>query len=124
MIRRAKDRCEYCRLSQLGQEATFHIDHVIPIVAGGKTVSENLALACVSCSLRKGSRQTYLDRKTNHEEKLFDPRKDKWEAHFEWEDVRLKGKTSVGRVTIDCLKLNRKLILAIRKEELLAGRGL
>jgi hypothetical protein len=26
---RAGDRCEYCRLPQEGQEATFHLDHVV-----------------------------------------------------------------------------------------------
>ena len=46
VIQRAAGRCEYCRLSQEGQEATFHIDHVIPVSAGGQTVAENLALAC------------------------------------------------------------------------------
>jgi 5-methylcytosine-specific restriction endonuclease McrA len=50
---RAGNRCEYCRLSQVGQEAAFHMDHVKPRAAGGPTTSENLALACVSCSLRK-----------------------------------------------------------------------
>ncbi len=50
---RAGDRCEYCGLSQVGQEATFHIDHVVPQAARGPTTAENLALACVSCSLRK-----------------------------------------------------------------------
>ncbi|MBM3462221.1 MAG: HNH endonuclease [Armatimonadetes bacterium] len=50
---RATQRCEYCRLSQAGQEATFHIDHVRPRRDGGGTRAENLALACVSCSLRK-----------------------------------------------------------------------
>lgn len=29
VISRAGNRCEYCRLSQKGQEATFHIDHFI-----------------------------------------------------------------------------------------------
>ena len=53
VIQCAKDRCEYCCLSQAGQAATFHIDHIIPVVAGGATTSDNLALACVSCSLRK-----------------------------------------------------------------------
>ena len=38
--------------SQLGQVATFHIDHIVPVVADGETTSANLALACVSCSLR------------------------------------------------------------------------
>ncbi|WP_437785618.1 HNH endonuclease [Sorangium sp. So ce1097] len=53
---RAANRCEYCRLSQAGQEATFHVDHVQPRQEGGLTTLENLALACVSCSLRKGAR--------------------------------------------------------------------
>ena len=46
VIERAGNRCEYCRLAQTGQEATFHIDHVVPVVGGGKTAVENLALAC------------------------------------------------------------------------------
>ena len=61
VIDRAKNRCEYCQISQVGQVATFHIDHVIPVVAGGETTSDNLALACVSCSLRKGARQKLQD---------------------------------------------------------------
>jgi hypothetical protein len=61
VVRRAGNRCEYCRLSQEGQEATFHVDHIVPASADGETVEENLAWACVSCSLRKESRQTGLD---------------------------------------------------------------
>ena len=53
---RAAGRCEYCGLAQAGQEAAFHLDHVVPAVAGGTSDAENLALACVSCSLRKGAR--------------------------------------------------------------------
>jgi hypothetical protein len=30
VIQRAGNRCEYCQLSQDGQEAVFHIDHIIP----------------------------------------------------------------------------------------------
>jgi 5-methylcytosine-specific restriction endonuclease McrA len=52
----AHSRCEYCGIAQEHQEATFHIDHVTPRHAGGKTTLPNLALACVSCSLRKGPR--------------------------------------------------------------------
>jgi 5-methylcytosine-specific restriction endonuclease McrA len=51
---RAAMRCEYCGIAQEHQEATFHIDHVVPRRAGGETILDNLALACVSCSLRKG----------------------------------------------------------------------
>lgn len=41
VIRRSGDRCEYCHLSQAGQEASFHIDHVTPVIVGGETVVEN-----------------------------------------------------------------------------------
>jgi formylglycine-generating enzyme required for sulfatase activity len=52
VIQQAADRCEYCALSQAGQEATLHLDHIIPQAAGGETVSDNIALAYVSRSLR------------------------------------------------------------------------
>ncbi|MHC5594591.1 MAG: HNH endonuclease [Nostoc sp.] len=35
VIQRAAERCEYCNLSQAGEAATFHIDHITPVVAGG-----------------------------------------------------------------------------------------
>ena len=49
--RRARHVCEYCHLPQRSQEAVFHVDHIQPRVAGGPTRAENLALACVTCSL-------------------------------------------------------------------------
>ncbi|MBI4023828.1 MAG: HNH endonuclease [Verrucomicrobia bacterium] len=52
VVERACGRCEYCNLSQEGQEATFHVDHVVPIAVDGPTTLDNLALACVSCSLQ------------------------------------------------------------------------
>jgi 5-methylcytosine-specific restriction endonuclease McrA len=79
---RARDRCEYCGLSQAGQEATFHIDHVVPRAAGGATMSANLALACVSCSLRKWARQTAPDPDTAEDAALFNPRTQVWTEHF------------------------------------------
>ena len=57
VILQAGNRCEYCRLSQVGQEATFHVDHIVPVTDSGPTEEGNLALACVSCSLKKGARQ-------------------------------------------------------------------
>ena len=43
VIQRAEDSCEYCGLSQAGQEALFHVDHVIPVTAGGTATLDNLA---------------------------------------------------------------------------------
>lgn len=45
---KAHDRCEHGGLAQVGQEATFHIDHFEPVSADGPTMAENLALACTS----------------------------------------------------------------------------
>jgi hypothetical protein len=119
---RAKGRCEYCGLSQEGQEATFHIDHVIPLAAGGQTTAENLALACVSCSLRKAARQTVIDPQTEEEVAVYNPRRDSWAEHFRWEGVRLAGQTTTGRATVAALDMNRPLMLSIRQEEVNLGR--
>jgi hypothetical protein len=122
VARRAHGRCEYCGLSQEGQEARFHIDHIVPVVRGGETKEENLALACVSCSLRKAARQYALDPETGVETRLFNPRTDSWRDHFRWDGVRVLGLTPIGRATVEPLKMNRPLILAIRDEEALRGR--
>jgi hypothetical protein len=119
---RAGNRCEYCRLSQLGQEATFHIDHVIPRAAGGPTTADNLALACVSCSLRKWANQTALDPDSGEEVPLFSPRTQVWAEHFRWEGERVVPLTPTGRATVAALGLNRPVILAIRQEETIRGR--
>ncbi len=122
VLRRAQGRCEYCRLAQAGQEATFHLDHIIPFSAGGETSADNLALACVSCSLRKGARQTAVDPQTKEAVTLFHPQLEIWDEHFVWDELRLLGLTATGRATIAALEMNRSLILAIRAEEKILGR--
>ncbi|WP_009631070.1 HNH endonuclease [Synechocystis sp. PCC 7509] len=122
VIQRAENYCEYCGLSQLGQAATFHVDHVIPVVAGGSTTADNLALACVSCSLYKGARQDVEDPETSEFVKIFNPRQQAWKEHFYWRDFQVIGLTLVGRATVNALKLNRAIILSIRAEEELLGR--
>ena len=96
ITQRAGSQCEYCGLAQDGQEATFHIDHIKPLAADGQTVAENLALACVSCSLRKAARQAALDPLTGKLAPLFDPRRDAWQSHFRWQGVLLVGMNSDG----------------------------
>ena len=122
VIERAKHRCEYCRLSQAGQEAEFHIDHIIPSSSAGPTALDNLALACVSCSLRKGARETATDPQSGKDAALFDPRRDLWRSHFQWEREQVIGLTATGRATVSALSMNRPLALAIRNEEGLRSR--
>jgi len=99
VVERAENRREYCRLAQAGQEALFHMDHVIPETAGGTTTFDNLALACVSCSLRKGAREFVVDPESGKNLRLFSPRRDICQEHFRWNGVRLVGTTAVGRGT-------------------------
>jgi len=103
---RAQNRCEYCGLSQLGQAATFHVDHVVPLVAGGPTVLSNLALACIHCSLRKGARQFARDPESDLMVRLFNPRQEVWNHHFRWIGCKVAGITSTGKATIAVLALN------------------
>jgi hypothetical protein len=122
VIQRANNRCECCSLSQLGQEATFHIDHIRPVTLGGETNSDNLALARVSCSLRKGARTVGVDPLSEQEAGLYHPRLNNWQEHFYWDIATLVGKTPIGRATIATLQMNRATILAIRREEILLSR--
>lgn len=122
VLERAAGRCEYCQLAQAGQEATFHVDHVQPVVEEGPTTLENLALACVSCSLRKGARQRGRDPLADRDARLYHPRLDAWSDHFRWEGSLVVGLTDVGRATIELLAMNRALAVAIRGEEALLGR--
>src|SRR5262245_27508821 len=105
VVKRAARRCEYCRLAQAGQAATFH-----------------LALACVACSLHKGARCTAPDPATGDDAPIFNPRSQHWNEHFPWEGVRVVGLTATGRATAAALQMNRPIVLAIRVEEVLAGR--
>ena len=98
VVLRAGDRCEYCRLSQRGQEAAFHVDHVVPRAAGGRTVPGNLALACVSCSLRKWANQTATDPETGEVVALYNPRSQAWGEHFRWEGALVVPLDATRRV--------------------------
>jgi HNH endonuclease len=120
--RRALDHCEYCGLSQEGQEATFHIDHVIPQSMRGPTKLANLALACVSCSLRKGSKTRARDPMTAVIVPLFHPRKHRWRDHFNIEGYKIIGITPLGRATLMLLQFNRPRFIAIRHLEWRLGR--
>lgn len=114
---RAQEICEYCLLPQSSQEATFHIDHILPRQAGGATTASNLALACVTCSLRKAARFYVRDPLSREIVRIFHPRQEEWSEHFSISDeFELIGITPTGRATIDALCMNRKAIVSIRKE--------
>lgn len=119
---RARHRCEFCLLPQETQEAIFHVDHIVPRAADGATIESNLALACVSCSLHKSARIVGVDPRTEKLARIFDPRNDQWHEHFAFTKAwRIRGRTPVGRATVEALHMNRKTIVLIRRELALRG---
>ena len=115
--RRAENRCEYCRMSQSLQGASFHIEHIIPRKHGGRTVFENLALACPGCNLHKADRTHAEDPLMDEIVPLFHPRKSRWNDHFEWRGTRIRGKTATVRATLTALQFNQARRLLIRDAE-------
>jgi 5-methylcytosine-specific restriction endonuclease McrA len=61
VIERADGQCEFCLLHQDDAETPHQIDHLIAIKHGGRTIAENLALACQLCNRHKGSDLTAID---------------------------------------------------------------
>ncbi len=98
------------------------MDHVVPLAHDGPTTLENLALACVACSLYKGASLEALDPQTGELVPLFHPRNQSWDEHFHWEAERVTGLSASGRATVEALRMNRPIMLAIRAEERLIGR--
>ena len=118
---RAAGRCEYCRMHQSLQGATFHVEHVIPRCLRGRSDLDNLAWACPSCNLHKSSRVEVQAPDLQGTVRLFNPRTDKWDDHFCWEGYRIVGLTPVGRATVDVLLLNHERRIKIRQAEVLFG---
>ena len=119
--RRAGDRCEYCRMHQTLQGATFHLEHVRPRSRGGETVPDNLAWACPGCNLHKSDRVQAADPRGGRFVPLFDPRRHRWGDHFAWAGTRVTPLTAVGRAAAAALDLNGERRRLIREAEALFG---
>jgi hypothetical protein len=117
VLTRAGGRCEYCRMHQSLQGATFHIEHIIPLARGGTSVSENLALACPSCNLHKSDRVSVFDPETQTEVSLFHPRLHRWGDHFRWAGQQVVGESPIGRAAIAALDFNHSRRIRIRLAE-------
>ncbi len=114
---RAANRCEYCRMHQSLQGASFHVEHIIPRSRGGVSELDNLAWACPGCNLRKSDRTEATDPSLGNTVALFHPRSHDWATHFEWDEYSLVGRTPIGRATIVTLDMNHSRRILIRKAE-------
>ena len=102
----------------------FPIDHLIARQHGGLGISENLALCCGHCNRRKGPNIAGLDAESGKIVRLFHPRLDRWQEHFQWEGARVIGTTAIGRITVALLQMNHDNQLAVREELAALGRSL
>jgi len=105
--RRARFRCEYCLFPERFSELRFQLDHIIAKQHGGQTKATNLALARFRCNSHKGTNLSGVDPQSATVVRLFHPRQDIWKEHFAWNGAILASLTSIGRVTIAVLRINR-----------------
>jgi len=105
--KRARGRCEYCGLAQTQSSLPLEIDHIRARKHRGPSTAENTCLACAYCNSAKASNAAGYDPLTDKLVPLFDPRRDYWKDHFEWIGPVLKGRTEIGRATIEVLGINR-----------------
>jgi hypothetical protein len=114
---RAQDRCEYCRLPQAAQPfVTFHIEHIRAKTHGGTDDPENLCVSCERCNAYKGPNLTGIDPRSGTVERIFDPRQQLWNEHFELQGALILGLTSVGRTTVEVLRMNEERRVQLRGE--------
>ena len=114
---RAHHRYEYCHAPESIFNAVLEVEHITPIVAGGTSTAEYLALSCRSCNSFKGSRSSSIDPESGHEERFYHPRQDRWEEHFSVDSnsFEIVALTRIGRVTALCLKINSRVQVTARQ---------
>ncbi len=106
--RQAKNRCGYCLNPQELIPYKLEIEHIYPKSLGGKSIVENLWLACRECNAHKAVKTEAIDNLTGKTIKLFNPRTQNWNEHFEFSknDSQIIGKTPCGRATVEALQIN------------------
>ncbi|MDJ0591701.1 MAG: HNH endonuclease signature motif containing protein [Pleurocapsa sp. MO_226.B13] len=135
----AGNRCGYCLSLQKYVLGKLEIDHIIPQAKGGTDNPDNLWLACRLCNGYKEIQQrgwtrrrrfavphvqtTALDPNTGKTSQLFNPRKQKWSRHFQWNSngTQIEGKTATGRATVNAKKLNNFIAVTVREQWVQAG---
>ena len=115
--RQAKFRCGYCLRSETLMGMPMEFEHLTPIVADGKTVENNLWLACRRCNEFKGIQTHAVDTETGETVLLFNPRTQNWNKHFCWsaDGAEIIGLTAIGRATVIALKMNEIMIVITRR---------
>ena len=116
VAQRAQFRCEYCLLSEAISFYSFHIDHIRSLKHGGTSLLQNLAYCCPDCNHFKGSDVGSFSDFEDQLVRFFNPRKDKWEEHFELDNGSIFGKTPIGIATERIFKFNNTDRIIFRRQ--------
>jgi hypothetical protein len=122
VIERAGGLCEYCLLHQQVSLYAHEVDHIIPEKHRGKTLLDNLCLACLECNRAKGSDFASFDPETGEITMLYNPRRQAWDEHFRLDGARIVPLSPEGRVTVFVLKFNDEVRVRARQALLEVGK--
>lgn len=119
----ARYRCGYCLTPRLFTAMPMHVEHIIPLAAGGSSDEDNLWLACALCNGYKREQTHRIDPLTGERVPLFNPRRQIWNEHFRWSEdgINIVGQTACGRATVIALKLNNPYFRQARSRWFAAG---
>lgn len=114
---RFRNCCAYCRTPESLSISSFEFEHVLPRSKNGPTTLDNVCLACPMCNRTKACRETATDPTTQRRVRLFNPIRDQWDDHFQWNNdfTLIISETSIGRATIAVLQMNRTAMVRLRR---------
>ncbi|PWK16745.1 HNH endonuclease [Arcicella aurantiaca] len=123
IINRSRGYCEYCQCPADFSTEPFSIEHIIPRSKNGLDELSNLAYACIGCNIYKSDKTEFLDTLSQAFYPLYNPRTMIWNEHFIWDKslTVMIGKTAIGRVTIEAIKLNRRPLKNLRRALIAIG---
>ena len=104
-------------------EEILFLEHLVALALGGRTIEENLWLACRPCNAAKQDRIEAIDPLTQQLVPLFNPRTQGWDEHFRWnkDHTEIEGLTPEGRATVPALRLNDPIRVRARRLWVNAG---
>lgn len=120
---KARFKCGYCLCQKRYVYSPLEIDHLVPTALGGGDEEENLWLACRFCNSSKATQTHGMDPGSGSRVPLFNPRQQVWSRHFCWSEdgLRIVGKTRCGRATVEALRLNQPIAVAVRSQWVQVG---
>ena len=102
---RADFLCEYCLIADDDTFFGCEVDHIISLKHGGPSELNNLAYACAFCNRHKGSDVGSIS-ESGELSRFYNPRIDRWAAHFHLAGIRIQPLSTIGEVTARILQFN------------------